>query len=152
MGGVAEKVTRTVLVLVATMTYPFQNGGTKNILEQASEDSFPASDPPHGRPRGSNTAGINGDEGGRPPVLKLEDIPMAKCDVCGNEYDKAFTVTVDGREHTFDSFECAIHALAPTCSHCGCKVIGHGLEHQGTVFCCANCARNAGVDVLTDRV
>jgi len=39
---------------------------------------------------------------------------MAKCDVCGNDYDKAFTVTLAGRTQTFDSFECAIHALAPT--------------------------------------
>ena len=52
---------------------------------------------------------------------------MGRCEVCDNEYDKAFTVTVEGREHTFDSFECAIHALAPVCAHCGCKVIGHGV-------------------------
>ncbi len=56
---------------------------------------------------------------------------MAKCEVCGNDYDKAFTVTAAGRTHTFDSFECAIHALAPACTHCGCKVIGHGVEQDG---------------------
>jgi hypothetical protein len=40
----------------------------------------------------------------------------ATCEVCGNDYDKSFTVTThDGMEHRFDSFECAIHALAPTC-------------------------------------
>jgi nitrite reductase/ring-hydroxylating ferredoxin subunit len=77
---------------------------------------------------------------------------MARCDVCGNDYDKAFTVTVaDGGEHTFDSFECAIHALAPQCAHCGCKVIGHGVEDDGTVFCCAHCAEHAGVTGLKDR-
>ncbi len=76
---------------------------------------------------------------------------MAKCDVCDNDYDKAFTVTVAGRTHTFDSFECAIHALAPACAHCGCKVIGHGVEHDGTVFCCANCAKHEGVAGLKDR-
>ena len=42
---------------------------------------------------------------------------MAKCEVCGNDYDKAFTVrTHEGRNHTFDSFECAVHLLAPTCT------------------------------------
>ena len=76
---------------------------------------------------------------------------MAKCDVCGNEYDKAFTVTMANEEHTFDSFECAIHALAPACEHCGCKVIGHGVEQDNTVFCCANCAQQAGVAGLRDR-
>ena len=44
---------------------------------------------------------------------------MAACDMCGNEYDKAFTVTMNGKTHTFDAFECAIHMLAPTCAHCG---------------------------------
>ena len=52
---------------------------------------------------------------------------------------------------TFDSFECAIHAMAPTCAHCGCKIVGHGVEDDGTVFCCANCAEQAGVAGLKDR-
>ncbi len=76
---------------------------------------------------------------------------MAKCDVCGNDYDKAFTVTLAGRTQTFDSFECAIHALAPTCAHCGCKVIGHGVEQDGTYYCCAHCAKRAGVKGVKDR-
>jgi len=76
---------------------------------------------------------------------------MARCEVCGNEYDKAFTITMDGRDRIFDSFECAIHALAPSCAHCGCRVIGHGVEQGGTVYCCANCARNAGVQTVADR-
>ena len=53
---------------------------------------------------------------------------MATCEVCGNDYDKAFEVSMAGERHTFDCFECAIHALAPTCAHCGCRVIGHGVE------------------------
>jgi len=67
---------------------------------------------------------------------------MATCEVCGNSYEKAFTVTMEGRDHTFDCFECAIHALAPACSHCGCRVIGHGVDEAGHVFCCANCAEH----------
>jgi hypothetical protein len=38
---------------------------------------------------------------------------MATCDVCGNDYDKAFRITQAGKTMTFDSFECAIHAMAP---------------------------------------
>src|SRR5207248_11410330 len=38
---------------------------------------------------------------------------MAKCEVCGNEYDKAFELITAGARHTFDSFECAIQAIAP---------------------------------------
>lgn len=77
---------------------------------------------------------------------------MARCAVCGNDYDKAFTVTKDGTTHTFDSFECAIHALAPTCAHCGCKIVGHGVEQSGTFYCCAHCAGQAGVSGIADRV
>jgi Rieske Fe-S protein len=78
---------------------------------------------------------------------------MAVCDVCGNDYDKTFDVTThDGTTTTFDSFECAIHALAPTCPHCGCRVIGHGVEADGRIFCCAHCAHDLGVAGLEDRV
>jgi hypothetical protein len=76
---------------------------------------------------------------------------MAKCDVCGNDYEKAFTVTMAGRNHTYDSFECAIHALAPTCAHCRCKVVGHGIEHEDQVYCCAHCAKQAGVSGVSDH-
>jgi hypothetical protein len=76
---------------------------------------------------------------------------MPRCDVCGNDYDKAFQVTVGGATHAFDAFECAIHRLAPACAHCGCKVVGHGVEAGGRVYCCANCARQSGVTTLKDR-
>jgi Rieske Fe-S protein len=76
---------------------------------------------------------------------------MAACEVCGNDYDKAFEVVKDGEAHTFDSFECAIQALAPICTHCSCRVIGHGVESDGRIFCCAHCATEAGVTGLADR-
>lgn len=77
---------------------------------------------------------------------------MATCDLCGNNYDKTFQVSKDGRTMTFDSFECAIEALAPRCAHCNCRVIGHGVEQDGTIFCCAHCAQQSGVKGLRDRV
>jgi hypothetical protein len=70
---------------------------------------------------------------------------MARCEVCGNDYDKAFEVRAAGRSHVFDSFECAIHRMAPSCEHCGCKIVGHGVEADGHFYCCANCARMVGV-------
>jgi hypothetical protein len=76
---------------------------------------------------------------------------MAKCDVCGNDYDKAFQVTMGGRSHTFDSFECAVHALAPKCAHCGCRIVGHGVEKNGSMYCCAHCATHEGATELRDR-
>jgi len=76
---------------------------------------------------------------------------MAQCEVCGNEYDKAFQITMAGRSHTFDSFECAMHALAPRCTHCGCMIVGHGVEAQGEIFCCAHCATEWGVRGVRDR-
>ena len=77
---------------------------------------------------------------------------MAVCAMCGNDYDKAFTITTcDGKVASFDSFECAIHMLAPSCARCGCKVVGHGAEHAGAFYCCAHCARAAGVRGIEDR-
>ena len=66
-----------------------------------------------------------------------------RCDVCGNDYDKPIEMTYLGRTMTFDSFECAIHAMAPTCDHCGCKIVGHGIEVRGAQYCCAHCAQHA---------
>jgi hypothetical protein len=80
-----------------------------------------------------------------------KEIAMAPCEVCGNVYDKAFEVRMADRRHIFDSFECAIHALAPRCAHCGCPIIGHGVEESGTIFCCANCAAHEGAHELRDR-
>jgi hypothetical protein len=77
---------------------------------------------------------------------------MAKCECCGNQYDKAFQVTMGGVAHWFDSFECAIHMLAPSCAHCGCKIVGHGIEGSGGFFCCAHCSSQAGVAGAVDRV
>ena len=77
---------------------------------------------------------------------------MSTCHTCGNAYEKTFTVLIDNRSYDFDSFECAIHALAPTCSHCGCRVLGHGMQSNSAIFCCANCAMAAGVTGLADHV
>ena len=76
---------------------------------------------------------------------------MKTCDVCGNDYDKTFTLTQGERTGTFDSFECAIHVFAPTCAHCGCRILGHGAESRGHFYCCAHCAEQAGVQGLADR-
>jgi hypothetical protein len=78
---------------------------------------------------------------------------MAVCESCGNDYDKAFEVRMPGEStgHVFDSFECAVHVLAPTCAQCETRIIGHGVESDGTMFCCAHCAERAGVAGVTDR-
>lgn len=76
---------------------------------------------------------------------------MARCETCGNDYDKTFDIIKDGQTHTFDSFECAIHTLAPACSHCGCRIVGHGVEADGEMFCCSHCAEEVGVSGTRDR-
>jgi hypothetical protein len=76
---------------------------------------------------------------------------MAQCETCGNDYDKAFQVNINGSAHTFDSFECAIQALAPVCDHCGCRVIGHGVEKGDAIYCCVHCAKHEGVQGLRDH-
>lgn len=77
---------------------------------------------------------------------------MASCDCCGNDYDKTFVVEKDGQRHTFDSFECAIHVLAPACGQCGARVLGHGVEAGDRIYCGAHCASAAGESGAVDRV
>ena len=76
---------------------------------------------------------------------------MAQCETCGNNYDKTFDIVLNGQNHTFDSFECAIHKLAPTCAHCNCRILGHGVEAGEAIYCCAHCAEESGVHEIRDR-
>lgn len=75
-----------------------------------------------------------------------------QCHVCGNEYDRCFELKLEGRTYAFDCFECAIHALAPTCEHCECRIIGHGVQVGEAFYCCASCARMDGRNGVQDRV
>jgi phage terminase large subunit GpA-like protein len=76
---------------------------------------------------------------------------MAQCEQCGNDYDKTFEIKMGGETHAFDSFECAIQALAPVCPHCNCRIIGHGVEQGDTIYCCAHCAGKSGATLVADR-
>ena len=76
---------------------------------------------------------------------------MGTCATCGNDYDNPLTISKDGTEYQFDSFECAIEKLAPRCAQCDCRIIGHGVQHGQTIYCCANCAERDGVTGLVDR-
>lgn len=75
---------------------------------------------------------------------------MGICDNCGNKYENTFTVVMRSKTFEFDCFECAIHLLAPKCKHCGTQIIGHGLEDEVSIYCCASCARAEGTMSLTD--
>jgi hypothetical protein len=77
---------------------------------------------------------------------------MKTCDHCGNSYERCFDVVINGETHTFDSFECAIHALAPTCCQCGCRILGHGVQVGEDYYCCAHCSRKAGEEGAVDHV
>jgi phage terminase large subunit GpA-like protein len=77
---------------------------------------------------------------------------MARCEVCGNDYYMSFEVVTAGSRHVFDSFECAIHKLAPICAHCGCKIVGHGIEAKDNIFCCASCSERSGQHGAVDNI
>ena len=71
------------------------------------------------------------------------------CDVCGNHYARAFRVILaDGSDGVFDCLECAIERVAPRCQHCGNRVIGHGVESAGVIFCCNHCARASSSEAV----
>ena len=97
--------------------------------------------------RGSNGRSISRRLG---PCTARHDMTKA-CESCGNTYDKAFEVMIGGTSHTFDSFACAIHALAPSCAHCGCRIIGHGIDGGTKRYCCAHCARESGETEAVDN-
>lgn len=77
---------------------------------------------------------------------------MVRCDHCGNDYQGGFELKQGGRAYTFDCFECAISELAPLCETCGGRIIGHGVQADERVFCCAHCARMKGVLGLETHV
>ena len=74
------------------------------------------------------------------------------CEVCGNDYAKAFEVVMGGESHVFDCFECAIQRLAPSCEDCGCRIIGHGIESGERTYCCAHCASHSGEAGAVDNL
>lgn len=77
---------------------------------------------------------------------------MGVCTVCGNDYDRSFEISMQGERYTFDSFECAIHELAPQCAHCQCRIIGHGVQVGQKIYCCASCAnRMEKTEKVKDR-
>ena len=76
---------------------------------------------------------------------------MTVCNTCGNDYDKTIRIVKEGRTYEFDSFECAIHALAPKCENCGCRVIGHGVQYNEMIYCSAHCSSAAGITGLSDH-
>jgi len=36
--------------------------------------------------------------------------------------------------------------------HCGCRIVGHGVEVEDEMFCCAHCAKRSGMQGVADRV
>jgi hypothetical protein len=73
------------------------------------------------------------------------------CETCGNQYERSFEVRLEGEAYVFDCFECAIQRLAPRCTSCGVAIVGHGVEAGGSMYCCAHCARTAGIKGLRDH-
>ena len=76
---------------------------------------------------------------------------MGVCENCGNQYEGSFKIQMNGKAHEVDCFECAINLLAPTCGHCETRIIGHGVQSGGEIFCCAHCARAEGHQQLRDN-
>lgn len=79
---------------------------------------------------------------------------MKRCEVCDNEYDNLFEVKFQkgGKSYWFDCLECAAHKIAPSCRHCGVKVLGHGVQVGDQIFCGAHCARSRGFKSIVDHV
>ena len=61
-----------------------------------------------------------------------------------------------GRDYAVSSYTSAQTGLRPDaeihCEHCGVRIVGHGLEKDGRMFCCDHCAEGEGVTELRDQV
>ena len=55
---------------------------------------------------------VDGSRGGKAIIASRRNA-MPTCENCGNDYANTFEVKWNSEVHVFDSFECAIHALAP---------------------------------------
>ena len=78
---------------------------------------------------------------------------MARCETCGNDYDKAFQVSMNGSTHTFDSFECRdprARADLRELRHSYCRP--RPGEGRHVLLLRAHCAEVVGVTGLRDRV
>jgi hypothetical protein len=71
---------------------------------------------------------------------------MAECEICHHDWDGAFQIVrADGTTHTFDSFACAVRALAPVCPTCGAVVFNLGIVVGEQIFCSMHCAGAGGL-------
>ncbi len=71
---------------------------------------------------------------------------MSRCVVCGHNSVGNFSVTLaNGRTYDFDTFQCAIDRLAPRCSRCGIRIIGHPTVVDGGLFCGPHCSQFLGI-------
>lgn len=78
---------------------------------------------------------------------------MSVCDGCGNRSERMFTVqTHDDRVFLFDSVQCAVPILAPTCAGCLCAILGQPVEVGSITYCSAGCAEHAETQTATATV
>jgi len=79
---------------------------------------------------------------------------MQRCEVCGNNYERPLEIKSwpDNTVHFFDCFECAVQLLAPECSECGVRILGHGVVANDCYFCGAHCARKQGHYEIVDNL
>lgn len=77
------------------------------------------------------------------------NIPQTRCENCGNHSNRIFTIMMNGKSHIFDSFECAIHKIGPKCNHCNTIILGHGVDRDGSFYCCNHCANSKFEEDIT---
>lgn len=73
--------------------------------------------------------------------MMQEMIQEATCVGCGLNIEKDYILFINGKEFTFDSFECAINFVAPRCAQCNCIIMGQGIEHADQYFCNSFCSK-----------
>ena len=73
----------------------------------------------------------------------LRNRKTTKSETCGNDYERLSKSGSTAKNTSSIAFECVIRALAPTRPHCGCRIVGRGVEKNEAIYCCAHCASEA---------
>ena len=72
------------------------------------------------------------------------------CTICDDQYGRSCRIPADDELHFMDSFECAFYTVAPRCRCCDRRIVDHGIETWGNIFCCTPCVHEwyAGANAM----
>lgn len=66
-------------------------------------------------------------------------VQEARCEKCGLNIEKDYILFINGKEFTFDSYDCAVNFVAPRCAHCNSIIAHREIKHREEAYCSQYC-------------